>query len=69
MDDETFREIERAVRHIDKKLRRDRRGDICPSQRGYVISGKCLELYLEEMNWGFPQYQKDASRAIPGAGI
>lgn len=59
MNDEAFREIERVVRHVDRKLRKDRRGDIHPSQTGYVINGKCPGLYLEEMHWGFPQYQKN----------
>lgn len=58
IDDETFRELENVVRNVDVRLRRGKKGDIHPSQAGYVMTGKHPGLYLEEMNWGFPQYQK-----------
>ena len=34
VDDDTAREIEKVVREVDEKLRRERRGDIYPSQIG-----------------------------------
>ena len=58
VDDDTAREIEKVVREVDEKLRRERRGDICPSQSAVVITGRKPQLSAEEMSWGFPQYQK-----------
>lgn len=58
VDDETVREIEKVVREVDAKLRKERMGDIYPSQTAAVLTGKTPGLKAEEMNWGFPQYQK-----------
>ena len=58
VDDDTAREIEKVVREVDKKLRRERSGDIYPSQSAAVITGRKSYLLAEEMAWGFPQYQK-----------
>ena len=58
VDDDTAREIEKVVREVDEKLRRERRGDIYPSQSAAVITGRKSHLLAEEMAWGFPQYQK-----------
>ena len=58
VDDDTAREIEKVVREVDEKLRRERRGDIYPSQSATVITGRKPHLLAEEMSWGFPQYQK-----------
>ena len=57
VDDDTAREIEKVVREVDEKLRRERRGDIYPSQSATVITGRKPHLFAEEMSWGFPQYQ------------
>ena len=46
------------VREVDGKLKKERRGDICPSQSAAVVTGKKPHLTAEEMIWGFPQYQK-----------
>lgn len=58
VDDETAREIEKVVREVDEKLRKEKMGDIYPSQAAAVLTGKLSGLKAEEMNWGFPQYQK-----------
>ena len=59
VDDDTAREIEKMVREVDGKLKKERRGDICPSQSAAVITGKKPYLTAEERIWGFPQYQKN----------
>lgn len=58
VDDDTAREIEKVVHKVDEKLRRERRGDVFPSQSAAVITGRSPHLMAEEMSWGFPQYQK-----------
>lgn len=58
IDDDTAREIEKIVREVDAKLQKQRVGDIVPSQTATVITGKVPGFRSEEMNWGFPQYQK-----------
>ena len=58
VDDDTAREIEKVVREVDDKLRRECRGDVYPSQSATVITGRKPHLLAEEMSWGFPQYQK-----------
>ncbi|MEY8285236.1 SOS response-associated peptidase [Lachnospiraceae bacterium 50-23] len=58
VDDETAREIEKVVREVDAKLRKEKMGDIYPSQAAAVLTGKPSGLKAEEMNWGFLQYQK-----------
>jgi len=58
VDDTTVREIEKVVREVDTKLRKERIGDVYPSQTAAVLTGKIPGLRVEEMNWGFLQYQK-----------
>lgn len=58
VDDDTAKEIEKMVREVDGKLKKERRGDICSSQSAAVVTGKKSYLTAEEMIWGFPQYQK-----------
>ena len=58
VDDDTAREIEKVIRKVDGKLRREREGDIYPSQSATVITGRKPYLTAEEMSWGFTQYQK-----------
>lgn len=58
VDDDTAREIERVVREVDEKIRRERAGDIYPSRSAAVITGRKPHLSAEAMTWGFPRYQK-----------
>ena len=58
MYNDTAKEIEKVVREVDEKLRRERTGDIYPSHLATVIIGRKPYLTAEEMSWGFPQYQK-----------
>ncbi len=55
VDDNTAREIEKLVHQIDNELNHS--GDINPSQRAPVITGRTQKLQLEKMYWGFPQYK------------
>lgn len=59
VDDETAREIEKLVRQLDEKMKKQRMGDIYPSQKSAVLTGKVPGFKLEEMYWGFPQYHKN----------
>lgn len=59
VDDDTAKEIERLVRDIDAKLKKEKRlGDIRPSDKAAVLTGdfKCAgsRLLLAEQRWGFP---------------
>ena len=47
VDDETAREIEKVVREVDAKLRKERMGDIYPSQTAAVLTGKIPGLKAE----------------------
>ncbi len=58
VDDETAREIEKVVREIDRKLKDVHTGDVYPSQAAAVLTGKLEGLRVEQMNWGFPGYQR-----------
>lgn len=58
INDETAKEIEKIVREVDAKIKREQSGDVYPSQAAAVMTGKVPGFRLEEMNWGFPQYQK-----------
>lgn len=58
VDDETAREIEKIVRETEAKLSRQKTGDIHPSQRAAVLTGKKSSMSMDEMHWGFPQYHK-----------
>lgn len=57
VDDDTIRETERIVREVDRKMKKLKAGDVYPSGRAAVITGKTYRLRLEEMNWGFPRNQ------------
>lgn len=73
VDEETAKEIERVIRNVDLRIQKIHAGDIYPSQTAGILAGKSVqkmlpapgsvieespELHLEEMQWGFPQYQK-----------
>lgn len=47
-------EIGTLVRDSHDRMWMEAAGDICPSQRAWVLTGKKGELTLEEMEWGFP---------------
>ncbi len=72
VDDETAREIEKVVREIDRKLKVVHTGDVYPSQAAAVLTGKMEGLKAEQMNWGFPGYQRKGllinARAEDGIG-
>lgn len=57
-DDETMEEIEKLVWRVDVEMRGKRYGDVCPSQTAVILAGKASGFIAEEMDWGFPQYQK-----------
>lgn len=56
VDDETAKEIEKVIRDLDRKLKLERIGDICPSQRAGVIRGSGEHLIMDQMSWGFPRF-------------
>lgn len=73
VDEGTAREIERVIRGVDLRIQKMRTGDIYPSQSAGILTchsqqknplsaGPAAEkspaLELNEMHWGFPQYQK-----------
>ena len=73
VDEGTAREIERVIRGLDLRMQKMRTGDIYPSQSTGILTchsrqknplsaGPAAEkspaLELNEMHWGFPQYQK-----------
>ncbi len=73
VDEGTAREIERVIRGVDLRMQKMRTGDIYPSQSAGILTchnqqknplsaGPAAEnspaLELNEMRWGFPQYQK-----------
>ena len=73
VDEGTAREIERVIRGVDLRIQKIRTGDIFPSQSAGILTchsqqknplsaGPAAEkspaLELNEMHWGFPQYQK-----------
>lgn len=73
VDEGTAREIEGVIRGIDLQLEKMRTGDIFPSQLAGILTCHSRQhslpeegpatreapaFALEEMHWGFPQYQK-----------
>lgn len=58
IDSETAGKIEKIAGKTNRTTNREHGGDICPSQYAAVITGRNHRLSLEEMKWGFPQYQK-----------
>lgn len=73
VDEGTAREIERVIRETDLRMQKMHTGDICPSQPAGIlichsrekdlpaadsVTGKTPAFELEEMHWGFPQYQR-----------
>lgn len=73
VDEETAREIEKVIRNVDLQIRKMHTGDIYPSQPAGILARHSMwdkqpaanlpgsnppVLELEEMQWGFPQYQK-----------
>lgn len=58
IDDETASEIERLVRHLDRKLTASGKRDIFPSGQAPVITGYQNEFSAELFTWGFPGFDK-----------
>lgn len=73
VDEGTAREIEGIIRGIDLQLEKMRTGDIFPSQLAGILTchsrqhslsaespaaREAAAFELQEMHWGFPQYQK-----------
>lgn len=58
IDDETAREIERLVRHLDQKFKAGGRRDIYPSGQAPVITGYQNEFSAELFTWGFPGFDQ-----------
>ena len=73
VDKGTAREMEQIIRGVDLRIQKMRTGDIYPSQSAGILTchnqqknplsaGPAAEnspaLELNEMRWGFPQYQK-----------
>lgn len=58
VDEDTVREVEKVIRSVDIRMQKMQAGDIYPSQPAGVLTGKSAVPRLEQMNWGFLQYQK-----------
>ena len=73
VDEGTVREIEQIIQRVDLRIQKMRTGDIYPSQSAGILTchsqqknplsagpaaENSLALELNEMRWGFPQYQK-----------
>ena len=58
VDDDTAKEIRNLVQKVEDKTKLKSVGDIHPSERALVLTGKASSLCAEVMQWGFPQYQK-----------
>lgn len=58
IDDNTAQEIERLVRHLDRKLLSSGKKDIYPSGQAPVITGHQNEFSAELCTWGFPGFDK-----------
>lgn len=56
IDDETAREIEKLVRHLDRKMAVSGKRDIYPSNAAPVITGHHDEFAEELFTWGFPGF-------------
>lgn len=56
VDDVVFSEIEKIVPVIRADIQKQQAGDIYPSRRALVLTGKGQGLSAEEMFWGFPGY-------------
>lgn len=56
VDDVVFSEIEKIVPVIRADIQKQQAGDIYPSRKALVLTGKGQGLSAEEMFWGFPGY-------------
>lgn len=57
VDEITEKEIRKVIAAADHQMKL-KTGDIHPSDRAVVITGKRHIMTAEQMVWGFPQYQK-----------
>lgn len=58
VDEKMEEELRKIVQEIDHRRQKGKTGDIYPASLAPVLAGKEKHLSLEEMRWGFPQYQK-----------
>ena len=66
VDDETAKEIEKLIRIIDEKQRRESvqvveriiAGDIYPGRDAPILAGKANGVYCRWQHWGFPGFQR-----------
>ena len=58
VDDAVFSEIKKIVSAIRADIQKQQAGDIYPSRKALVLTGKGQGLSAEEMFWGFPGYYK-----------
>ncbi|WP_099467813.1 SOS response-associated peptidase [Konateibacter massiliensis] len=59
VDDNTAKEIERLLQKLDNRLKvAHKSGDVYPTNSAMIVKGENEKLILDEMIWGFPQYQK-----------
>lgn len=59
IDDEITKEIEKLVKSLDEKIRTLKPGEVRPTQKAPVITGKDTELSAELCTWGFPSWTKN----------
>lgn len=57
VEEDTEKEIRRIVSGADENVEWGQNRDIYPSETAIVITGKRLELFAENMRWGFPLSQ------------
>ena len=63
ISDDTAREIEKTIRMVDERLRKERRtGDIHPTEMAPVISYQRGSLFAADKKWGFPGF--DSGKVI-----
>lgn len=58
IDEDTIRVMGKLHGKKGEKWKGGTVGEICPSQLAVVLTGRTLDFCLEEMTWGFPQYQR-----------
>lgn len=57
VDENTAKEIQKVVQNLDSKMAFEA-GDVHPSEKPLVLTGKCPRLTAERMFWGFPQRER-----------
>ena len=62
ISDDTAREIEKTIRMVDERLRKERTGDIHPTEMAPVISYRKDDMVIGDKKWGFPGF--DSKKVI-----